>query len=90
MARAASSVVSVRVSAEERALLDSAAEQAHTNLSDFVRRKAVDGAEAELLNRSTVVIPAADWDGFEAWLDEPARRNDTLAALARRKPSWEA
>jgi hypothetical protein len=46
------SVLSVRVSREERAILEAAAEQAHTNLSDFVRRKALEAAEADVLNRS--------------------------------------
>lgn len=42
------SVVSVRVSSSERDLLEIAAAQAHTNLSDFVRRKALEAAEMEV------------------------------------------
>jgi uncharacterized protein (DUF1778 family) len=61
------SVSSVRVSEEERALLEAASEQARTSLSDFVRRKAEDAAEAELLERRIVTIPAKDWEAFEAW-----------------------
>jgi uncharacterized protein (DUF1778 family) len=44
----------VRVSKEERALLEAASEQARTTLSDFVRRKAVDAAEGKLLDRRIV------------------------------------
>jgi len=40
---AASSVLSVRVSQDERALLEAAAEQSRTPLSEFVRRKALVG-----------------------------------------------
>ena len=42
-------VLSARVSQEERAILEAASEQAHTSLSEFVRRKAVDAAENGLL-----------------------------------------
>jgi uncharacterized protein (DUF1778 family) len=39
-------LLNVRVSPEERNLLEAAAEQARTSLSDFLRRKAVEAAEA--------------------------------------------
>ena len=40
-------MLSVRVSSEERALLEAASDQARTSLSDFVRRKAVEAAEVD-------------------------------------------
>jgi uncharacterized protein (DUF1778 family) len=83
------SVLSVRVDPDERALLEAAAEQARTSLSDFVRRKAVAAAEADLLNRSIVTIPAKHWDAFEAWIDRPAKVVPALKKLARTPPSWE-
>jgi len=83
------SVLSVRVNPDERAILEAAAEQAHTTLSEFVRRKALESAEAEVLNRPIVTIPAKDWEAFEAWISRPAETIPALAALARRRPSWE-
>jgi len=83
------SVLSVRVNSAERAILEAAAEQAHTSLSDFVRRKALESAEAEVLNRLVVTIPAKDWEAFEAWIDRPAETIPPLVELARRTPSWE-
>ena len=83
------SVLSVRVSSDERAILEAAAEQAHTSLSEFVRRKALESAETEVLNRTIVTIPARDWDAFEAWLHRPPETIPALAELAGRKPSWE-
>ena len=83
------SVLSVRVSPAERAILEAAAEQAHTSLSDFVRRKAIESAEAEVLNRLVVTISAKDWEAFEAWIDRPAEALAPLVELARRVPSWE-
>ncbi len=83
------SVLSVRVNPAERAILEAAAEQAHTSLSDFVRRKALESAEAEVLNRTVVTIPAKDWEAFEAWITRPAETSAPLVELAQRTPSWE-
>lgn len=83
-----SSVLSVRVSADERALLEEAAAQAHTSLSEFMRRRSVEAAEAEVLNRSNITIPAKDCEAFEAWINRPAQAVPALAELARRTPSW--
>ncbi len=85
----ASSVLSVRVTAEERAVLEAAAEQSRTTLGDFVRRKSIAAAETEILSRSLITIPANDWKAFEAWINRPAEENPALAKLVRRKPSWE-
>ena len=82
-------VLSVRVSPQERAILEAASEQAHTSLSEFVRRKAVDAAEIELLERRIVTIPADAWEAFEAWAHEPAREIPALIELATRAPTWQ-
>ena len=50
------SVLSVRVNSAERAVLEGAAEQSHTSLSEFVRRKALESAESEVLNRTVVSV----------------------------------
>jgi uncharacterized protein (DUF1778 family) len=88
-ATSTTSIVSVRVSPSQRALLEAAADLAHTNVSDFMRRKALEAAEMDVLNRSIVTIPAKDWEAFEAWATRPAKTISALAKLARRKPSWE-
>ena len=85
---ATTSVLSVRVNPDERALLESAAEQAHTNLSDFIRRKALEAAEADVLNRSVVTIAAHEWEAFEAWLERPAEAIPALQELAKITPTW--
>lgn len=83
------SVLSVRVSPSERHLLEIAAEQARTKLSDFVRRKAVEAAEMDVLNHRRVTIPAADWEKFEAWVDVPAKDVPALRNLATSLPAWQ-
>jgi uncharacterized protein (DUF1778 family) len=81
--------LSVRVTAAERQLLESAAEQAHTSLSDFVRRKAVEAAELEMMERTAVIIPADRWEEFEAWAKSPPRDLPALRKLAAMRPVWE-
>ena len=83
------SVLSVRVNPAERAILEAAAQQSRTSLSDFVRRKALESAEAEVLNRAIVTIPAKDWEAFEAWASRPAETIAPLVELAQRIPTWE-
>jgi len=83
-----SSVLSVRLSDEERVLLEAASSQARTNLSDFVRRKALEAAEIDMTERRIVTIPAKDWDRFEAWARKPAREVAGLKELAKRPPTW--
>jgi uncharacterized protein (DUF1778 family) len=82
-------VLSVRVSPDERLLLEAAADHARTSLSDFIRRKAIDGAEAEMLERSAVTIPADAWDKFEAWVDAPAKVIPALQKLTAQPPVWQ-
>jgi uncharacterized protein (DUF1778 family) len=71
----ATSILSVRVSPDERAILEAAAEQSRTRLSDFVRRKSIEAAELEMLDRSVVTIAANNWEAFEAWISRPAGRS---------------
>jgi uncharacterized protein (DUF1778 family) len=83
-----SSILSVRLSDKERALLEAASSQARTNLSNFVRRKALEAAEVDVLDRRIVTIPAKNWERFEAWAARPAREIATLKELAKRPPMW--
>ncbi len=82
------SVLSVRVSEEERVLLEAASDQARTSLSDFVRRKALEAAEMDLLERPVVTIPAKDWEAFEAWANRPPEKIAALEELVRTDPTW--
>ena len=80
--------VSVRVSQHERELLEAAAAQSRTNLSDLIRRKAVEAAEQELLDRNSIAIPAVDWERFEAWANEPPKKVPGLRELAETPLPW--
>ncbi len=89
MSQASPTVLSVRVSAEERALLEAAADKARTNLSDFIRRRAIEAAEIDVLERRIVTIPAKDWAKFEAWANAPAKKVPALRKLAKTPPAWQ-
>lgn len=82
-------VLSVRVNEKERALLEAASELSRTSLSDFVRRKALDAAEADILERRIVTIPAKNWEAFEAWANRPPQEIAGLKDLARTAPTWQ-
>jgi uncharacterized protein (DUF1778 family) len=82
------SVLSVRVSEDERTLLEAASKQARTSLSDFIRRKALEAAEIDMLERPVVTIPAKDWEAFEAWAVRPPQKITAIEELARTKPRW--
>ncbi len=84
-----SPVVSVRISPSERDLLEVAAEQARTSLSDFIRRKAIEAAEMEVLDYRIVTIPAEHWEKFEAWVGSPAKEVPALKKLAASRPVWQ-
>ena len=83
------SVISVRVSDSERHLLGEAAGKARTNLSDYVRREALDSAEISLMSRAVVTIAPEHWEAMEAWLDRPAKAHPELQTLAHLKLAWE-
>ena len=84
-----SAPVSVRMTQSERGLLELAAEQSQTSLSDFIRRKAVEAAELAVLDRRLVTIPAADWKKFEEWVNSPPKDIAELRQLAASKPIWQ-
>ena len=82
-------LLSVRISAGERDLLETAAAQARTKLSDFVRRNALDAAEIAVAQHPIVTIGATDWDRFEAWAQSPGKTVPALQQLARTRPAWD-
>ena len=82
-------ILSVRISRDERAMLEAAAAEARTSISDFVRRKAVEAAEMDVLDRRVVTIPVADWEKFEDWVKAPGKNVPALRKLAATRPAWQ-
>lgn len=88
-APAKSEKLEVRVSSQERDLLEQAAENSKTNVSEFVRRKALEAAEMDVFQRTVVTIPADQWEAFEAFATAPAGHLPGLATLVKRKLAWD-
>jgi hypothetical protein len=53
------------------------------------RRRALEAAETDLLNRRIVTIPVKDWARFEAWASAPAREVPALRKLSKTRPVWQ-
>ena len=84
-----SPIVSVRVNSTEREILELAAKQAKTSLSDYVRKRALEAAELAVCEYRIVTIPAENWEKFEAWANAPAREVPALRQLATTPPVWQ-
>jgi len=82
-------LLNIHVTSDERDMLEAAASQARTNPSDFIRRKAVEAAELEVLSGRIVTILAADWQKFEQWAKSPPKRRHRLQRLAASQPVWD-
>src|SRR5262245_32377418 len=69
-------LLSVHVTEEEHALLEAAAELAGTSVVEFVRRKALEAAQRDLLERQLNTIAPEDWETFEGWAHHPVQEID--------------
>lgn len=83
-------MLSVRVTSEERKLLEVAAERAHMSVGEFARRKSIEAAVSDLLERSSVKIPVNDWQAFKDWVAQPAQSIPGVKALVGQTPTWES
>ena len=83
-----SSILSVRLSDAERSLLEAAAGHAHTKLSEFIRLKALEAAEEELMERRVIEIPAEKWAEVEALVNSPAKEIPAVKELFQHAPKW--
>jgi len=84
-----SKVLSVRVSPQERDLLQIAANHEHSSVSDFVRHNALEAATQVLMERRIIQIPAEAWDEIDAYLAAPAKLKPELQSLAQQKTAWQ-
>jgi uncharacterized protein (DUF1778 family) len=76
--------VHLRVAALDDELFRTAAAAANESLSEFLVESGRERAERLLADRTRFVLSAADWSGFTAALDRPARRIPEVVELLRR------
>ncbi|MFI5259766.1 MAG: DUF1778 domain-containing protein [Candidatus Limnocylindrales bacterium] len=80
-APAKDSRIAVRVSTEQRALLDEASRAEETTLSDFVLHAATQRAAEILADRHQFHLSPPQWAAFVGLLDRPVATKPRLAAL---------
>ena len=78
----------IRVSPDEKRLLELAAEAAHVSVSAFVVIAAAERAEYMLAERTIVRLAPAAAEAFSVALNEPGRVDERLAAALARPPGF--
>lgn len=73
--------IDIRVTAEDKATIVSAAELRRQSVSEFVLGSALDRANDALADRTRFVLRADDWDAFLVALDAPVRSMPRLSRL---------
>jgi uncharacterized protein (DUF1778 family) len=71
----------IRITPEAKRILQEAAKQRHTTISQFVLESALDSASAVLAERSRLNLNAEQWEAFQAALDAPPRRHPRMERL---------
>jgi len=71
----------IRISAHARQILQEAAKERHTSISQFVLESALHSANAVLAERSRLRLDADRWTAFMEALDAPPRRHPRLERL---------
>ena len=71
----------IRITPEARRLLQEAARERHTTISQFVLESALNSASTLLAERSRLGLNAKQWEAFMAMLDGPPRRHTRMERL---------
>lgn len=82
--------LNIRIKANQRQLIERAAQEADQTVSDFVRDAAVREAHQTLLDRTAFHVDAETWEKFTAALDAPTTNNPRLRDLMSRETVWKA
>ncbi len=81
--------INLRVSRNQKALIDRAAEALGRNRSDFMLETACREAESVLLDRRYFTLPEEVFKRFIAVLDTPPASNARLSRLLKTKAPWD-
>jgi uncharacterized protein (DUF1778 family) len=71
----------IRITPEAKQLLQQAAKERHTSISQFVLESALNSASAVLAERSRFMLDAGQWEAFMEALDSPPRRHARMERL---------
>lgn len=84
----ASETVTMRISADARALIDLAAKAGGKTRTDFMLEAAKRAAEEVLLDRTLLAVGHEAYAAFVERLDAPAQPNEALRRTMQTKAPW--
>ena len=84
------SPLNIRIRADQRRLIEQAAQALDKTVSDFVREAALREANQTLLDQVLFQLSADAWQQFNEALNQPQVNNPRLQDLLQRKPIWAA
>jgi uncharacterized protein (DUF1778 family) len=84
------SPLNIRIRADQRRLIEQAAQALDKTVSDFVREAAYREANQTLLDQVLFQLSADAWQRFNEALNQPPVSNPRLQDLLQRKPIWAA
>lgn len=80
--------LNIRIRADQRRLIEQAAEASDKTVSDFVREAALREATQTLLDQTLFQLTPEAWANFNEALNNPPASNPHLNDLLNRKPVW--
>lgn len=81
--------ISIRAKAQQRDLIDQAADRLNRSRSDFMLEASCREAEDVLLDQTYFALDANAFAQFQAMLDNPPAQTDRLRRLLTTKAPWE-
>ena len=82
-------MINIRARANQRDMIDRAADALGKNRSDFMLEAACREAENVLLDRRYFTLSEEQFEAFTALLDSPPKTNERLRELLATKAPWE-
>lgn len=89
MAIAARDTINMRIKAEDRSLIDWAAQKQGKTRTDFIMEAARRVAEETMLDRALIEVGSEAYENFLARLDAPLPPSDRLKQTLKSKAPWE-
>lgn len=80
--------LNLRIPAQERSLIDRAAQSSGKTRTDFILSAARRAAEETLLDQTLFLVSQATYAKFAAMLDAPPKRNARLRRTMQATPPW--
>lgn len=80
--------IKLRINAQQKALIDRAAQIAGITRSAFVLNAALSDAEETIKDRTTFYLSDSEWVAFNEALDSPPQKNELITKLLNANTPW--